>query len=119
VLNPLILEGQLHASITQALSTALSEDLLYDAKGVIQNADLRAYHLLNALDMPEIQIYLLSTHDSFGPFGAKAVAELPLQSLTSAISNAVADALGVRIRQLPLVPERILRAIHAQSTQPR
>ncbi len=117
VLNPLILEGQLQGSIAQALNAVLCEDLLYDAKGVIQNANLRGYHLLTALDMPEVQIYLLSTPDSFGPFGAKAVAELPLQSLAAAIANAVADALGLRVRQLPLVPERILRALHAQTAQ--
>jgi putative selenate reductase molybdopterin-binding subunit len=113
VLNPLVLEGQLQGALAQALNMVLSEDLLYDTKGVIQNAHLRPYHLLSALDMPEIQTLLLSTHDALGPFGAKAVAELPLQSLAAAVANAVASAIGVRIRQLPLVPERILRALHA------
>jgi putative selenate reductase molybdopterin-binding subunit len=116
-LNPLILESQLQGSLAQALNAVLYEDLLYDAKGVIHNADLRAYHLQNALVKPEVQISLLSTHDPFGPFGAKAVAELPLQVLSAAVSNAVADALGTRIRQLPLIPERILRAVHAQTAQ--
>ncbi|HTK08955.1 MAG TPA: molybdopterin cofactor-binding domain-containing protein [Ktedonobacteraceae bacterium] len=113
VLNPLVLEEQLLGSLSQALNAVLCEDLLYDPKGVMQNADLRAYHLLSALDMPEIQTYLLSTQDALGPFGAKAIAELPLQSLAAAVANAVANALGVRIHQLPLVPERILRALHA------
>jgi putative selenate reductase molybdopterin-binding subunit len=117
VLNPLILDAQLQGAMAQALNSVLLEDLLYDAKGVIQNATLQQYHPQTALDMPEIQTYLLSTQDPLGPFGAKVVAELPLQSLAAAVTNAVNNALGLHIRQLPLVPERVLRALHAQSVQ--
>jgi putative selenate reductase molybdopterin-binding subunit len=65
--------------------------------------------------MPELQTYFVETNDSSGPFGAKEVSEIPLNGIAPALANAVADALGIRIRQLPLTPERILRAIHAQN----
>jgi putative selenate reductase molybdopterin-binding subunit len=64
-----------------------------------------------------MQIYLVETQDSSHLFGTKAVGEIALNGLTAAIANAVANAVGVRIRQLPLTPERVLRAIHAQEAK--
>ncbi|HEY7419164.1 MAG TPA: hypothetical protein VH593_28535, partial [Ktedonobacteraceae bacterium] len=63
------------------------------------------------------QIYLIETVEPTTPFGVKAVADVPCDSISSALANAVADALGIRIQQLPLTPERVLRAIHAQAAK--
>ncbi len=75
--------------------------------------DFRSYKILAALDVPEIVPILVTTKDPAGPFGAKSIAEIPISSPAAAIANAVADATGVRIRQLPLTPERVFRALKA------
>ncbi|HZU01825.1 MAG TPA: molybdopterin cofactor-binding domain-containing protein [Ktedonobacteraceae bacterium] len=116
-LNPMIVEAQLQASITQALGLGLCEEMLYDQNGVLHTDDLRNYHIHSAVDMPEIETSLVETQDVSPIFGAKAVAEMPLNGLAAALANAVASAVGVRIRQIPLTPERVLRAIHAQAAR--
>ncbi|MBE3557741.1 MAG: molybdopterin-dependent oxidoreductase [Ktedonobacteraceae bacterium] len=115
VINPLILEGQLEGGMARGLGSGLCEEVLYDQKGALLTTSLRDYHIYGALEMPELQTYLIETHDPTGPAGVKAVAELPPLALGAAIANAVADAVGVRIRQLPLTPERILHALHAKT----
>jgi putative selenate reductase molybdopterin-binding subunit len=75
--------------------------------------DFRSYKILAASDMPEIVPILVTTKDPAGPFGAKSIAEIPISSPAAAIANAVADAIGVRIRELPLTPERVYRALNA------
>jgi putative selenate reductase molybdopterin-binding subunit len=114
-INPLILEGQLHGSIAQALGATLSEELLYDPKGVLLTTNLSDYRIYAAPDMPEMQIYLVGTDDASGPFGAKVVTTAPLYGIAPAIANAVVNALGIRLYHIPLTPERVLRAIHANT----
>jgi putative selenate reductase molybdopterin-binding subunit len=64
--------------------------------------------------MPILETHIVETADPYGPFGAKAIAEIPIDGIAPAIANAVADAIGVRVRQIPLTPERILRALRGQ-----
>ncbi|HLI87480.1 MAG TPA: molybdopterin cofactor-binding domain-containing protein [Ktedonobacteraceae bacterium] len=115
VINPLIEEAQIQGSAAQGLGAGLCEEMVYDQKGALLTTDLSTYHIYNALDMPDLQTYLVETSDPSDLFGAKAVAELPLSGMAPALANAVADALGVRIRQIPLTPERVLRMIHAHA----
>jgi putative selenate reductase molybdopterin-binding subunit len=115
-INPMIAEGQIQGSVAQGLGMGLSEEMIYDQKGQAVTANLSDYHIYSAPDMPELQTYFVETNDAAGPFGAKEVAEIALNGVAPALANAVADALGIRIRQLPLTPERLLRAIHAQNT---
>jgi putative selenate reductase molybdopterin-binding subunit len=114
VMNPQLIEGQVEGSATQGLGSAVSEELLYDQQGKPLTTTLSEYGLYTASDMPVMQTYLVETAALSNLFGMKAVAEIPLQGMAAALANAVADATGVRIRQLPLTPERVLRAIHAQ-----
>lgn len=114
-INPMLLESQIQGSIAQALGASIFEEILYDQKGAPLTKSLRDYHLYNALDMPKMQTTLIATNDSATPFGAKAVSEVTFNSTAPALANAVANALGTRIRHLPLTPERILRAIHARN----
>jgi putative selenate reductase molybdopterin-binding subunit len=116
-LNPMIVEAQLQASTAQALGLGICEEMIYDQNGALLTKALRDYHIHSAVDMPEIQTYLVETQDASSIFGAKAVAELPLNGLVAALANAIADAVGVRIRQIPFTPERVLRAIHAQTAK--
>jgi putative selenate reductase molybdopterin-binding subunit len=115
VINPQILEGHVQAAVAQGLGGGLVEEVLYDQKGALLTTNLADYHIYSTLDMPEVQTYLVETVDPAGPFGAKVVADAPLYGMAPAIANAVADALGIRMRQAPLTPERILRAIHAHA----
>jgi putative selenate reductase molybdopterin-binding subunit len=117
VTNPLIAEGQILGSIAQGLGAALSEELLYDRQGRLLTTNLDSYHIYNSLDMPEAQVYFIESDEPRGLLGAKAVAELPLGGIAPALANALSDAVGVRIRQLPLTPERVLRALHAQAAK--
>ncbi|WP_255553229.1 molybdopterin cofactor-binding domain-containing protein [Ktedonobacter sp. SOSP1-52] len=114
VINPLLTEARIQGSLAQGLGSALSEELLYDAKGQPLTKHLGDYHLYNAVDMPRTQVYLVETTEPAGPFGAKAVSEVAMGAVAPAIANAVASATGIRLPLLPLTPERILRAWHAQ-----
>jgi putative selenate reductase molybdopterin-binding subunit len=117
VINPMLSEGQVEGSATQGLGSAVSEELLYDPQGKPLTTNLSEYRIYTASDMPVMQTYLIETAASSSPFGMKAVAEISLQGMGAALANAVADAIGVRIRQVPLTPERVLRAIHAQGAK--
>ncbi|HLB48274.1 MAG TPA: aldehyde oxidase, partial [Anaerolineales bacterium] len=69
------------------------------------------YHIFQADEMPELQAILVPTYEPSGPFGAKAVAEIPMDGVAPAVGNAIYHAVGVRIRDLPLTPEKVWRAL--------
>ena len=116
VINPVTAEGQIEGGATQALGYGTCEEMIYDENGTLLTTNLSDYRIYSAPDMPQMETYIVETSDPFGPFGAKAIAEIPIDGMAPAIANAVADALGVRINQIPLTPERVLRAIRqAQS----
>lgn len=110
-INPVLAEGQVEGAATQALGYATSEAMVWDEQGRMLTRDLRDYHIYEAKEMPAHETFLVETQDPFGPYGAKAVAEVPIDAMAPAIANAVADAIGIRIPELPLTPERVLRAI--------
>src|SRR5256886_8954073 len=114
VINPITAEGQIEGGATQALGYGVCEEMVYDEQGALLTTNFSDYRIYSAPDMPEMQTYIVETSDPFGPFGAKAIAEIPIDGMAPAVANAVADALGMRIREIPLTPERVLRAIHAQ-----
>ena len=109
-LNPMLLEGQLEGGVVQGVGYAVYEDLVLH-KGVVQNPTFLDYKIPTSRDIPEIQVEMVETDEKDGPFGAKGVAESGLIPTAAAIANAVYDAIGVRIRELPLSPERVLRAL--------
>ncbi len=115
VVNPLMAEGQIEGGATQALGYGVCEEMVYDQQGALLTTNFSDYRIFSAVDMPEMESYLVETHDPFGPFGVKAIAEIPIDAMAPAVANAVADAIGIRINQIPLTPERILHAIHAQA----
>ena len=91
------------------VETALN--MIFDKKGRAINTDFDSYHIYTAIDMPEIVAEFVHTSDPTGPFGAKAVAEIPINGPAPAIANAIYNACGVRIRELPITPEKILRGL--------
>ncbi len=117
VINPTITEAQLQGSAAQALGLATCEELVWHPQGRALTTNFGNYHIPTTTDMPELHTYLVETDDPSGPFGAKTGAEAALSALVPAIANAVSDALGIRMHQLPLTPERVLRAIHTARTK--
>ena len=97
------------------LGYALTEELIVK-DGKILNPDLLDYRLFTSADMPEIKSIIVETDDPKGPFGAKGVGEMGGTPTAAAIANAIYDAVGVRMTQLPMTPERVLAAIMQKET---
>jgi len=110
-INPALIESQIHGGIAQGLGLAIMEDVIIQ-DGVIWNPNFMDYLMPTSMDMPEIEKpILVEKAYKWGPFGAKGIGEPPLIAMPSSIANAVADAIGIRIRDLPITPERVLMAI--------
>jgi len=92
----------------QSLGIALTEQLMFDDNGRLTNPSLLDYRKLTAADLPSIETIIVEVPAPAGPFGARGVGEPPIIPAPAAIANAVQDAMGVRITQLPLTPERIV-----------
>jgi putative selenate reductase molybdopterin-binding subunit len=110
-INPKQVEGQIEGAVAMGLGYALSEEMKYDAGGRLLNADLVDYKLMHADDMPAMTTIVVQSYEPTGPFGAKSVAEVPTNGPAPAVANAVRHALGLRLTDLPLTPDRILRAL--------
>ena len=91
----------------QSLGIALTEGLMYDDRGRLMNPSLLDYRKLTAADLPNIETVIVEVPSPAGPFGARGVGEPPIIPAPAAIANAIEDATGVRITELPLSPERI------------
>ena len=111
VVNPQMAEGQIQGAAIQSVGYALYERMPFDAGGRMQFRSFRDYTIATAVDVPEIVSILVPTHEPTGPFGAKAIAEIPINGPAPAIANAVFHATGVRVREIPLTPERVLAAL--------
>jgi xanthine dehydrogenase molybdenum-binding subunit len=114
VINRLGIEGQIEGGISVSLGYALSEQLkLRDGK--VLNPNFRDYKVFTAPETPEIEIHFVESDCPEGPLGAKGIAELPAIVPAPAIANAVYNAIGIRFHNPPLTPEKVARAIYAQS----
>lgn len=110
-INPALVEGQVEGGIAMGIGMALSEEILFNAEGRQINPNLTNYLIPTSLDMPPIDIDIIESYDPVGPFGAKGVGEPTLVPTAPAILNAIYDAVGVRITDLPATAEKILMAI--------
>jgi putative selenate reductase molybdopterin-binding subunit len=109
IINPITASGQVEGGMTQALGYGHCEEMRYDEQGRMVNAQLGPYKIYAAHEMPELETILVQTIEPSGPFGAKAIAEIPKDGVAPAIANAVYNATGARIRQIPFTPERVWR----------
>lgn len=109
-INPMAVEGQIEGGAQMGLGYALTEELLVK-DGKVLNPDLLDYRLFTSADMPIIETHIIETDDPGGPFGAKGVGEMGGTPTAAAIANAIYDAIGVRMTQLPMTPERVLAAL--------
>jgi xanthine dehydrogenase molybdenum-binding subunit len=109
-INPLLLEGQVYGGVMMGIGYALTEQVILE-KGECMNPNFRDYKILTAKDVVPIQAPVLETFDKAGPYGAKGIGEPGCVPTAPAIANAIYDAIGVRIKDLPITPERVLAAI--------
>jgi CO/xanthine dehydrogenase Mo-binding subunit len=110
-INPLGVEGQMQGGAVQSLGIALTEGMMYDDTGRLMNASLLDYRKLTAADLPNIETIIVEVPSPAGPFGARGVGEPPIVPAPAAIANAIQDATGVRLTELPLTPEKIALAV--------
>ncbi|MBE3115354.1 MAG: xanthine dehydrogenase family protein molybdopterin-binding subunit [Actinobacteria bacterium] len=110
-INPITCEGQIEGGVLMALSNAMFEELLFNEKGKILNSSLLDYKIPSALDMPEIKAILVEEAHREGPYGAKGLGEMVAVPTAPAIANAICDAVGIRIKDLPITPDKLLRAL--------
>lgn len=114
-INPITAAGQVEGGMLQALGFAHSEEMAYNAAGQLLTTDFRSYHIYRADETPELGVILVQTYEPSGPYGAKAIAEIPKDGVAPALSSAIYDATGVRLRELPFMPERVWRSLRAQA----
>jgi carbon-monoxide dehydrogenase large subunit len=115
VLNPLLLEGQIHGGIAQGSAQALLEEFVYDADGNPKTGNLAEYAFISAVEAPQIELVAMATATPRNPLGAKGVGESGTIGSTPAVQSAVVDAvahLGVRHIDMPTTPERVWQAIN-------
>lgn len=112
-LNPVAVEGQIIGSVWMGLGQALQEEMVWK-DGMLMNPGLLEYRSPSAVESPEIEPFIVESIDPEGPFGAKECSEGSLAATIPAIANAIYDAVGVRLREAPFTPERVLAALRAQ-----
>ena len=109
-INPQAVEGQIEGGALMGQGYALSEELIYE-EGKLVSPSFSEYLIPTSMDMPEITSVILESRSGLGPFGAKGIGEPSLTPVAPAIANAVADAIGGRVFDLPITPEKIVKAI--------
>jgi len=111
-INPVTCEGQIEGGVLQAVGNAMFEELLFNEQGKIINSSLLDYKIPSALDMPEINPILVEEPHREGPYGAKGLGEIVMVPTAAAIAIAIYNAVGIRIKDLPITPDRLLRALN-------
>ncbi len=109
--NPMSVHGQVEGAIVMTTGEALMEDIVYNEKGELLNANLHEYLLMTIKDAPEIFSGIVESYEPEGPYGAKEVGEGATVPILGAVAHAIKDATGVWITDLPITPEKILRAL--------
>lgn len=112
-INPLMAEGQIEGGTVQGIGWTLNEEIKFE-NGKILNPDFHDYKILTIKDIPKILPILIETIDPDGPFGAKGIGECAMVPTAAAVVNAIYDAVGVRIKDLPATSEKIFEGIKAQ-----
>lgn len=110
-INRAAVEGQIEGGTQNGQGYALSEEMLYD-EGRLITPSFSEYLMPTAMDMPRVEITLLESRSGIGPYGAKGIGEPAITPVAPAIANAVADAIGVRVFEMPITPERVVAALN-------
>ncbi|OLD46971.1 MAG: hypothetical protein AUI48_05790 [Chloroflexi bacterium 13_1_40CM_2_68_14] len=116
-LNPTLVEGQIEGSVYMGAAEAQMEEMVYDEKGLLFGPSLLDYRIPTSLDTPDLDSYIVESNDPGGPYGAKEAGEGPLHPAIPAIANAIHDACGIRIRELPFYPQRVLKLLRERDAR--
>lgn len=110
-INPKLAEGQTEGGVMNGISYALTEEYLFDRKGKMTNDSFLHYRIFSMRDKPELVTILVPSYEKTGPYGAKSVSEICINGPAPAISNAIYNAVGVRLREIPFTPEKVWRGM--------
>jgi CO/xanthine dehydrogenase Mo-binding subunit len=113
-INPRLAEGQTEGAVLNGLSYALTEEMIFDGRGRCRNPGFRHYKIWSTRDLPELRTILVPSYEPTGPYGAKSVSEISINGPLPALSNAIYDAVGVRLTRSPFLPEKILAGLQQQ-----
>ncbi len=113
-INPKLAEGQVDGAIVQGLGMAMFENVLYSKKGALLSNSLMTYKIPTRVDINHLTTVFVDSYEKSGPFGAKSVGEIGIDTPPAALANAVYNALGLRFKTLPITPEKILLALKAK-----
>jgi 4-hydroxybenzoyl-CoA reductase subunit alpha len=111
--NPMLVEGQAEGAVLMGMSETLMENEVFDKNGKMLNADFHNYLIATSADMPAIHSTIVDSYEPNGPYGAKEVGEGATLPVLGAVANAVANAIGARVFELPITPQKVLEAIQA------
>ena len=114
-IHPSYVEGQMQGGVAQGVGWALNEEYIYDKDGRLENAGFLDYRVPVASDMPMIETIMVEVPNPRHPFGARGVGEVPIVPPMAAVANAIATATGIRMRDLPMSPPRMLAALDRAS----
>ncbi len=112
IVNPQTATGQIEGGMVQALGYGVCEEMTYDENGRARERDFDSYHIFRANEIPELTSIFIETFEPSHPFGVKAVAEIPMDGVAPAIGNAILDAIGVNIDEIPITPEKVWTSLH-------
>ncbi|MBV9858827.1 MAG: xanthine dehydrogenase family protein molybdopterin-binding subunit [Alphaproteobacteria bacterium] len=110
-IHPAYVEGQMQGGVAQGVGWALNEEYIYDQNGRLENPGFLDYRVPVASDMPMIETVMVEVPNPRHPFGARGVGEVPIVPPMATVANAIADAIGIRLRDLPMSPPRLLAAL--------
>ena len=107
VINPNLARVQTEGGIVQGIGMALYEDITYSDKGVLAQNSFMQYKIPTRQDMGTVRVEFESSYEPTGPFGAKSIGEIVINTPSPAIAQAIYNATGVRVRELPITPEKL------------
>jgi len=116
-INPQSVVGQIEGSLAMGIGYTFMENLRFDKKGRPANGNFANYRLPRAVGTPPMETILVETNDPQGPFGAKGMGEASLLPTSAAIANAIYDAVGIRLKELPFTPDKIIQALKEKETK--
>ncbi len=110
-IHPSYVEGQIQGGVVQGIGWALNEEYIYNAEGAMTNASFLDYRMPTCLDLPMIDAVIVEVPNPGHPYGVRGVGEVPIVPPPAAIANAIYDAVGIRMTELPMSPDRLLKAM--------
>jgi len=113
-IHPAYVEGQIQGGAVQGIGWALNEEYVYNDSGVMLNSSFLDYRMPTSLDLPMIDTVIVEIANPNHPYGVRGVGEVPIVPPMAAISNAIYDAIGVRMNDLPMSPDKVLEALWAK-----